>query len=672
MEKKGSQKTSKLRKDTPIALFLKLRKTNPFVLTIIVAVLYLFISVVWYLFSKPLFGLLFGDTEGDQMLIRYGVFFYVLLAIAIYLYLWRSRMSKDAKEAFSLIKELKDSSTRYDELEQLNLKYDLVIQGSNDGIWEWDIPNDIFTFSDQWMSKFGFTSQTVPKHSKEVVQMILPADRLRVLRSMREYRQRQSGKYECTFRFAVPSGEIRTVLSKGQAVWVNGEATQMAGSHTDVTETIRLRDQLFTKAYFEELTGLPSKLSLEEYVTDLLKNDANHPISLIYLDIDDFKHINQVLGHHGGDILLVELAKLLKNSISESDFLAHIGGDEFVIVVPNDSEKWSDFQHIDNILSHIEKVFTIESLKYYVAFSAGISRYPIHGNSFSELFQNADTALHEAKARGKDQIVVYEETLSEVVKQITELSSNIRLAIDGNQLTLHYQPIIDLKTRSVHGFEALLRWIHPTQGTIMPGQFIPLASKSPLIVLIDEYVLEKAFQQKMKWENDELVGVTLSINLSRQSLFLPSLISDIQDLLKKYPIKTRDIIFEITEYTAFSSHVETVIQALTQLRKLGFQIAMDDFGSGYSSLTNLERLPLDIVKIDRGFIAKTLSSKNQRIVKTMIDLIHGLGMNVTCEGVEHLDQLQSVTEFQSDFVQGFYFSAAVAEENLVELIRKKY
>ncbi|MGE0003567.1 MAG: putative bifunctional diguanylate cyclase/phosphodiesterase [Candidatus Izemoplasmatales bacterium] len=426
----------------------------------------------------------------------------------------------------------------------------------------------------------------------------------------------------------------------------------------------QMEEDLYQAAYFHTLTKLPSRLAIKQVILDWIENSPEEPFAFVYVDLDDFKHVNETMGYEAGDAMLKGVADVLREEIQESWFLSHSAADEFLIFVPNAVDDEALITSIDSIRNKVEKMWEFGNQQFYLTISTGITHYPEDGTSYLELLQNADIALSAAKQTGKSRTVMYHPTLKNDTQRLIELTTEIRHALEREELFMEYQPIINMATKQIEGVEALVRWSHPQKGLISPMEFITLAVKYQIITSFDTYVFTNVFAQKRIWVDQGFGNLYVTINMSRKSLSSPSMLTEIEQLVHKHGIEASSIHIEITE-TAAISHVNLTVRTLQALKKIGFHLVMDDFGTGYSSLTYLEKLPVDVIKIDRDFIWRVAGrEKNKVILKSIIELVHSLGMSVIAEGVETKEQLSVIDEYGCDAVQGFYYSRPKSPERV--------
>ncbi len=427
----------------------------------------------------------------------------------------------------------------------------------------------------------------------------------------------------------------------------------------DITERKSAEAQINSLANQDSLTGLPNRRLIIERTDQLLKLARRHKmdISLLYLDLDKFKDINDTQGHDAGDQLLIDVSLRLQNCLRDSDTLARLGGDEFAILLP-DSNK----EHAENvahrILEEIERPFQLKHTEVKIKASMGISLFPQDGISFKKLFRHADIAMYKAKSNNKGLMFFQPEHREEIEHRVS-LEKELVDAIENDQLVLHYQPRLCLESFKALSVEALVRWQHPQKALIYPGVFIPIAEASELIFRIGEWVLAEAIQQAKTWQQMGL-DIPVAVNISIQELQSTHYASKVSNLLNKYQLPPSLLELEITE-TAAMTNVEQSLKTMTILKELGIKLSIDDFGTGYSSLNYLKKLPADFLKIDRSFIVDIDSGDlanrkhDKTIIKTIVALGKSLKMPLIAEGVESEDQEFFLQTLEIDMAQGFKY-----------------
>ena len=418
-------------------------------------------------------------------------------------------------------------------------------------------------------------------------------------------------------------------------------------------------------AFHDGLTDLPNRRLFQDQL--LLKlNQAkkmNHTLGIMYLDLDRFKYVNDSLGHIVGDKLLQEVAKRLSSSVREGDLVARIGGDEFNIMLL-DTDRENALEVAENILESFKKPFFIDNYELFITTCIGLSIFPYDGEDSISLLKNADAALYRAKEQGKNKYKVFHSGMNIQSYRTFLMQNDLRKAIEREELTLVYQPRVHIESGTVSSAEALLRWNHPSWGTISPVEFIPIAEETGYIVDIGEWVLRKVCEQINAWKEKEMIPVRIAINFSAQQFLQKHLVDHIQQILTEMDIEPELLEIEITE-TALLGNEDIITQTLQQLRKMGIKISLDDFGTGYSSLHYVRRFPVDTIKIDKSFIQDISKTKNEStaIIESIVTLTKNLNMSVIAEGVETEKQLNVLRHYHCQEFQGYLCSPPVSPKN---------
>ena len=434
---------------------------------------------------------------------------------------------------------------------------------------------------------------------------------------------------------------------------------------TDVTKRREAEAYIAKLASEDPLTGLPNRRILRAAIEKLSTAEGvNSDFGVLFLDLDQFKIINDTLGHRVGDMLLVEVARRLQQALRPGDVLARLGGDEFAIVMPSFRSRTAIATAASAIVDTIAQPYDIDGHGIRSAVSIGIAIGPSDGNNADDLLMAADLALYAVKSNGRGTYCFYEHSMNAALNDRRRIETELREAIEQNRLRLEYQPIIDLRRNIISGFEALARWEHATMGAISPSVFVPIAEDSGLIMSLGEWAIREACSQAARWPND----LTVSVNLSPVQFSLPTLADTIAQILAETGLAPHRLVLEITE-RLFISDVGKTLATLHRLKAMGVRIAMDDFGTGYSSLSSLRSFPFDKIKIDRAFVSDLgENSQNSVIVQAIIIIARALGMATVAEGVETVGQQRLLTALGCDEVQGYLFSKAVPLERVPEII----
>jgi diguanylate cyclase (GGDEF)-like protein/PAS domain S-box-containing protein len=449
-----------------------------------------------------------------------------------------------------------------------------------------------------------------------------------------------------------------------------GNVSNYIAIFSDITEHKQNVEQLKRLAHYDILTGVPNRYLFTKRLKSLIQTSRKYhqQFALLFLDLDRFKNINDTLGHHIGDLLLQKAAQRLKGILRKQDTIARIGGDEFVIILPNLKHIREAIHIAERIIESLKASFWLNGQEVYISTSIGISFYPYDGEDIETLVRNADRAMYEAKKSGRNHFELYHNELHINDKETLLLENALRKAIDCNELQLHYQPQMDTQTKQICGVEALLRWKHPKMGFVSPGKFIPIAEESGLIVPISDWVLRQACEDLKKLHLD-YPHLKMSINISSIYFQQADFMKKLQSVIEAANIHSRLLELELTESTIMPN-AEQSIERLVKLKLLGLKIAIDDFGTGFSSLSYLHRFPIDILKIDQSFIKHVSSYQDDAsIVTAIIKMAHDLRLQVIAEGVETNKQFKFLQKQGCDYVQGYYVSKPLPLPELDELLK---
>jgi diguanylate cyclase (GGDEF)-like protein/PAS domain S-box-containing protein len=439
----------------------------------------------------------------------------------------------------------------------------------------------------------------------------------------------------------------------------------------DITERKEFEEALSYQASHDALTGLPNRTLFREGVERALRRSLRQgsPIAVMFIDVDNFKVVNDSLGHPVGDQLLIKVAERIQRCLRREDTLARLSGDEFAILVEDAGGADEAYALARRIQDHMKAPFSVDDHEVFTSLSVGIvMNSPAHDTP-NDLLRDADLAMYRAKMNGKARCEMFDQTMGSPASERLHLETSLHRALERNELRVFYQPIVDLADGHVAGFEALVRWAHPQRGLIMPGEFIPLAEETGLIVPLDAWVLHESCRQFQEWQARHPRPLLLSVNISARQLQSPSLIQTVASALEISGLDPRCLKLELTE-SVMIGDVSLVRDRLAELKRLSIQIAIDDFGTGFSSLAYLRDLPINCVKIDRSFVARLGGdARDEAIVRSIVGLSHDLGLIVIGEGIELSEQLSTLRELGCDFGQGFYFSAGVPADGADGLLR---
>jgi len=426
-------------------------------------------------------------------------------------------------------------------------------------------------------------------------------------------------------------------------------------------------------ASHDQLTGLPNRVLLNDRLEHMVAEGERYQRfgAVIFLDLDNFKVINDTLGHAEGDELLKAVVKRLKNHVRDSDTLARHGGDEFTLIIQDLKKVENITRVIDGIFSEFNEPFYLKGQEFFVTTSIGISVYPNDGKDADTLLKNADIAMYKAKQDGKNTYQLFDSAMNEKTLERVVLESKLRKAIENKDFILHYQPQIDINSGETVGLEALIRWEEKEIGIIPPGQFIPLAEDTGLIVPIGEWVLYTSCLQNKLWQDEGLNPVNIAVNVSLRQFKQNDFVNNVKRIVADTGLEPKYLELEITE-SSIMEDVKSNIELLHELKTLGLQLSIDDFGTGYSSFEYLKQLPVDILKIDLSFIRDiTENADDVAIVEAIIKVAHTLKLEVIAEGVETIGQFRLLDQLQCDKIQGYLVSKPLFPTKEFERFLKK-
>lgn len=467
-------------------------------------------------------------------------------------------------------------------------------------------------------------------------------------------------------------GSCFPVLVYSAPILKEGESVGMRMVAVDITLRKQQEELILHQAHFDSLTDLPNRFLALDRLTQFIKEAqrSGKRVAVFFLDLDDFKKVNDTLGHATGDRLLVQTANRLSNAVRDTDIVGRLGGDEFIVVLGCLVEAADARPVAENILNKFRQAFRLDNRDLLLTASLGIAIYPDDGDIPSELLRKADTAMYYAKAQGRNTYQYFTASMNKDVSRRLLLEQHLHGALGHGELFLHYQPLVEVPSRTIIGFETLLRWRNPTLGDISPVEFIPIAEKTGLIMPIGRFVLAEALGVVAHWQKRYGQAFKVAVNLSPRQFRDPELLQQVETAIEQAGISPDSLELEITEGVLMSGH-SSIDQTLAVLSQLGVGIAMDDFGTGYSSLNYLRRYPFNTLKIDRSFVHDiTIDPRDRELVNAAIAMAHGLGLNVIAEGVERDEQLDYLAQQGCDFAQGYLFSQPVSAEEIDEMLKQ--
>ncbi|MDP4091221.1 MAG: EAL domain-containing protein, partial [Bacillota bacterium] len=570
--------------------------------------------------------------------------------------------------------------TQYDELQQkeeaLRLsdeRHRLALDGSNDAIWEWNLQSNDFSCSDKWQEILGH-----PPREKLTLQFLIseavhPDDVDKAAKRLDAHLTGITDFFNAEFRVKQTDGSYKWIYCRGKALRdVEDNPTKMAGSVTDISLRKESEEKMRHMAFYDSLTDFPNRTLFMKILTEELvrSNSGGEKGAVLFIDLDNFKYINDTLGHDYGDRLLQVFAEKLKTIKKSYDTLCRLGGDEFIILHPFKED--DDIEaYAEELLDIFNNTFEVQGKQTYVTASIGIALYPRDSIEANTLLKDADTAMYKAKELGKSTYSIFDNEMYLHLERKTHVEAALRTALVRKEFFLHYQPQYNIESMEISGFEALLRLNSSELGFISPAEFIPTAEDTGHIVDIGEWVLREACTRAMEWQRRGFKFGYVGINLSPVQIQQPDFLDKVRKLIEDTGINPESIELEITE-TFLMKSLDENMNTLHQLRDMGFKIALDDFGTGYSSLNYLRTIPIDTLKIDKSFIDDIRAgNKEEAIIESIIHMAHSMNLTVVAEGIETELQVSLLREKQCDRLQGYLFSRPLPVSEIEKLYAQK-
>lgn len=556
----------------------------------------------------------------------------------------------------------------------------LALQAAKMGTWEVDISTGALHLSEEFKDLLDLPPDTTIHYLKQWQTYLHTDDRERIEQA---FKQAISGKgeYKVEYRILWSDRSVHWLASKGHIIRdLGGRPVKAIGVTHDITEAKhreeahqRSQERLRHETLHDALTGLPNRLLLMERVGQAIrraKRRENYCFAVLFIDLDRFKIINDSLGHLVGDRLLMDIADKLKQCIRSSDTVARLGGDEFVIFIDDLSQEREALKVAERVIAELKTPFFIEGREVFTTASIGIAFNSSIDETETDLLRNADLAMYSAKARGKSCYALFHPTLHAQSQTHLELETNLRLALERREFLMHYQPIVSLKTLTIDSLEALIRWQNPQGEFLYPTDFLSVAEETGLIVPLGQWAIYESCRQMAMWRQHypQVADLKICLNLSNKQLQSPNFIEQIDAILQQTGLPATCLKLEITE-SSLSGCTDFSISLLLRLKERGIQVSIDDFGTGHSFLSYLHHLPVDIVKIDRSFVARM--GDDRRIIESLITLAHHLEIEIVAEGIETPEQFEQLQELGCEYGQGFFFSQPIAGQSAEQLFSQR-
>jgi diguanylate cyclase (GGDEF)-like protein/PAS domain S-box-containing protein len=539
-------------------------------------------------------------------------------------------------------------------------RYAVAARGANDGLWDWDLATDTLYCSPRWHAIVGIQDGGDVERPALWFDRVHPDDLPGLKAVLDDHLQGRSDQVTYEARVRDDDGTYRWTLCRGMALRrADGKPYRVAGSLTDISERREAEERRLHESLHDPLTGLANRTLFLEWLGQALRPDLlgrQHCVAVLFLDVDRFKFVNESLGHALGDDLLRETARIVQGCVRDVDTVARLGGDELAILIDGLATQDEAVGVADRVREALRRPLAVGDHSVYVTASIGIVLAAADGQPAEHVLRDAETAMYRAKELGRDRYVVFDDSLHGRAIAMLELESDFRLALERDELSLHYQPIVGAIGLTVQAVEALIRWNRPGRGPVVPTELIEFAEQSGLIVPLGEWVLRRAIDQMRDWQAAGVAPERVAVNLSARQLQQTDLPERIAELLDQAGLDAGCLELELTERVV-AEQDDTTMDVLGRLRALGVKLSVDDFGTGYSSLAYLTRFPVSTVKVDRAFLEDIQDDQvKQAIVQAVTTLAHAIGMHVVAEGIETTEQLALARSLGCDEVQGYLVS----------------
>jgi diguanylate cyclase (GGDEF)-like protein/PAS domain S-box-containing protein len=598
------------------------------------------------------------EGEGDDVAIAVAAALIVVLVLARV-----GRLMVDVRLLRAAEARIRASETALKEAQQL----------AQLGSWSWDLTSGEVTWSQELYRILGLPPEERNASFEMFRRLLHPDDRQRVLELVERARTAGTG-FECEHRVVRPDGAVRVLQARGEVhVDGAGRAATMVGTAQDVTQRKQLEEQLVRQALNDPLTGLANRALFADRLEHALAHGRRPgvTVAILVIDLDGFKDINDSLGHDAGDDLLMIAGMRLQGHARPGDTVARLGGDEFGVLL-EDIAADEAVRSAEALLEGLATPIVLRDRDLTPTASIGIAIAA--GEDAETLLRNADTAMYAAKRQGKGRYALFEPAMHATVIERLDLAADLSRAVEKGQLHLCYEPQISLASGRICCLEALVRWRHPARGEVSPGEFIPLAEDTGMILAIGRWVLREACRQIKAWQErwPAPAPLTIAVNLSARQLQHPGIVDEVRAALAAAGLDPQSLVLEITE-TAIMEQLDAAITLLTELRRLGVRLALDDFGTGYSSLSYLQRLPVDILKIDRSFVAGVArSTEDSALARGILTLGQTLGLETVAEGIETAEQLAALRALGCQLGQGYFFARPLGPAAVDALLERHH
>ncbi|SKA78656.1 PAS domain S-box-containing protein/diguanylate cyclase (GGDEF) domain-containing protein [Caloramator quimbayensis] len=588
----------------------------------------------------------------------------------------KKQLQKSNEELTSLYQQITAADSQlkeqYEELSALEQhlreneeRYRLIVEAANDAIYEYNYKTNTLNLYGKWKELTGYKPDEIVLLGG-FKNLIPPDDYSTLKNAIENHIKDKTPCFTLQYRIKTKNGDYRYLMLRGVVLLdEEGEKKTLVSASIDIDELKKAQENLHNLAYSDYLTKLPNRIALcEDFEKTTLPKYA-----VFLFDIDNMKYINDTMGHDFGDKFIIELSKRFKSVSQNYGKLYSYGGDEFLLVASFEAE--NDIKAIaDSIIKSTHTPVVVQNREIHFSVTMGISYHPYHGYVFSQILMNADIAMYKAKMQGKGKYLFYNPSMHEGIIERLKIESHLQNALTKNEFMLYFQPQYDLRNSKITGFESLIRWNSPELGFIPPDKFIKIAEDNHFIIPLGKWVLEKSCEFIKKVHEMGYKDCIISVNISVVQILEDDFTDIVVDAVKNYGIDPSYIELEITESVLMESF-EIIINKLNKLKNMGFKIALDDFGQGYSSLSYLQALPINTLKIDKSFIDLIDAKKRKRSITDYIVILgRRLGLSIVAEGVETQEQMNYLKKFKCNKIQGYYFSKPLPLEEALKIIDK--
>jgi diguanylate cyclase (GGDEF)-like protein/PAS domain S-box-containing protein len=558
-------------------------------------------------------------------------------------------------------------------LQESEQRFRQLVAMSSDWYWEQDADYRFVAMTGDFPEKSGVAvERLIGKTRWELVPCLLDTEtgreHIAAVQAHEAFRNLE-------YRLVDDAGDERWYCVSGQPMFDdNGCFIGYRGTGSDITARKMTEQRVHHVAQHDVLTGLPNRSLLQDRLGQAVAyaNRSGHPVWVMLIDLDRFKFVNDSMGHKAGDVLLMTVAARLRSSLRDTDTVARLSGDEFVVILSEHAEEPLSSDIVQRVMDSVAQPIMLGTREFFVTCSIGVAAYPSDGTPADSLIEHADIAMYRAKKLGRNNFQFYTPAMNEESLERVRIESALRNALERNEFVLHYQPQVDLQTGRIVGMEALIRWKHPELGMVPPNRFIGVAEDTGLIVPIGAWVMRTACLQNKAWQDAGLGRLRVAVNLSARQFSAADLVPGIEQVLLDTGLDPSCLELELTE-SLFMSDVTPAVELLHRMKGLGIKLSIDDFGTGYSSFSYLSRFPIDVLKIDRSFVNDiTHDANDAAIVASIIALAHNLRLSVIAEGVETAEQLDYLRHQGCDEMQGYYFSRPLPAQEFEQLLRQRH